>query len=199
MKRRDAPTMQSVLAWLTSPPPPPAAQPSILALTCIALSLRPRADAKGRKLKIVKVPCPPAIFRTYREAGGLLVSLPALLCVHSTALSPAHVALIARHALDCASSPGAAPRHGSPSRSCFFIFPSLCLLNFSLFQPDHYDKGYTPRIPGERLSASYINHYKANGGAVLSKVGAPPDSLCVFVVVGVVVVCVCVGGGGGGA
>ena len=39
-------------------------------------------------------------------------------------------------------------------------------------QADHYDKGYTPRIPGERLSASYINHYKANGGAVLSKVGA---------------------------
>lgn len=38
-------------------------------------------------------------------------------------------------------------------------------------QPDHYDKGYTPRIPGERLSASYINHYKCNGGAVISKVG----------------------------
>ena len=37
-------------------------------------------------------------------------------------------------------------------------------------QPDHYDKGFTPRVPGERLSASYINHYKANGGAVLSKV-----------------------------
>ncbi|KAL4860240.1 Agmatine deiminase [Chlorella vulgaris] len=67
-------------------------------------------DAKGRKLTIVKVPCPPAIFRTYKEAGGLLA--------------------------------------------------------------DHYDKGYTPRIPGERLSASYINHYKANGGAVLSRFGA---------------------------
>ncbi|GAB4816515.1 hypothetical protein N2152v2_003561 [Parachlorella kessleri] len=67
-------------------------------------------DAKGRKLKIVKVPCPPAIFRSYREAGGLL--------------------------------------------------------------PDHYSKGYVPRIPGERLSASYINHYKANGGAVISKFGA---------------------------
>lgn len=39
-------------------------------------------------------------------------------------------------------------------------------------QPDHFDKGYTPRIPGERLSSSYINHYKANGGAVLSKFGA---------------------------
>ena len=39
-------------------------------------------------------------------------------------------------------------------------------------QPDHYEKGYVPRIPGERLSASYINHYKANGGAVLSRFGA---------------------------
>lgn len=34
----------------------------------------PCTDAKGRKLTIVKVPCPPAIFRTYKEAGGLLVS-----------------------------------------------------------------------------------------------------------------------------
>lgn len=42
----------------------------------------------------------------------------------------------------------------------------------SPLQADHYDKGYTPRIPGERLSASYINHYKANGGAVLSRFGA---------------------------
>ena len=41
----------------------------------------------------------------------------------------------------------------------------------SLLEPDHYSKGYVPRIPGERLSASYINHYKANGGAVISKVG----------------------------
>ena len=36
--------------------------------------LRLPADAKGRKLTIVKVPCPPAIFRTYKEADGLLVS-----------------------------------------------------------------------------------------------------------------------------
>lgn len=39
-----------------------------------------RVDAKGRKLTIVKVPCPPAIFRTYREAGGLLVR--ACRCCH---------------------------------------------------------------------------------------------------------------------
>lgn len=41
----------------------------------LLLCTRTAADAKGRKLKIVKVPCPPAIFRTYKEAGGLLVSL----------------------------------------------------------------------------------------------------------------------------
>ena len=50
--------------------------------------------------------------------------------------------------------------------------PSITLPSPPLppLQAYHYDKGYTPRIPGERLSASYINHYKANGGAVLSKV-----------------------------
>lgn len=42
-----------------------------------------RADAKGRKLTIVKVPCPPAIFRTYKEAGGLLVRLCLFFCFGS--------------------------------------------------------------------------------------------------------------------
>ena len=30
-------------------------------------------------------------------------------------------------------------------------------------QPDHIEKGYVPRIAGERLPATYINHYTANG------------------------------------
>ena len=38
-------------------------------------------------------------------------------------------------------------------------------------QPDHIDLGYCPRIPGERLPASYINHYVANGGVVVPKFG----------------------------
>lgn len=67
-------------------------------------------DAKGRKLKIWKVPVPPALFRTYKESGGLI--------------------------------------------------------------DDHIEKGYVPRIPGERLPATYINHYKANGGAVIPQFGA---------------------------
>lgn len=72
-------------------------------------------DAKGRKLKIYKVPCPPAMFRTYKESGGL--------------------------------------------------------------QADHIEKGYVPRIPGERLPATYINHWAGgmlNGqkGAVVPQFGA---------------------------
>ncbi|PNH00858.1 putative agmatine deiminase, partial [Tetrabaena socialis] len=37
--------------------------------------------------------------------------------------------------------------------------------------PDHIKKGYVPRIPGERLAASYINHYIANGGIVCPQFG----------------------------
>ena len=38
-------------------------------------------------------------------------------------------------------------------------------------QFDHVQKGYNPRVPGERLPASYINHYIANGGAVVPAYG----------------------------
>jgi agmatine deiminase len=37
--------------------------------------------------------------------------------------------------------------------------------------PDHIEKGYVPRIAGERLPATYINHYTANGGAVVPQFG----------------------------
>ena len=33
--------------------------------------------------------------------------------------------------------------------------------------------GYVPRVEGERLPASYINHYIANGGAVIPQFGGP--------------------------
>lgn len=39
-------------------------------------------------------------------------------------------------------------------------------------QADHIEQGYCPRIPGERLPASYINHYIANGGVVIPQFGA---------------------------
>jgi len=35
-------------------------------------------------------------------------------------------------------------------------------------QPDHIEKGYVPRIAGERLPATYINHYTANGAIFLA-------------------------------
>ena len=38
-------------------------------------------------------------------------------------------------------------------------------------QADHIEKGYVPRIAGERLPATYINHYTANGGAVVPQFG----------------------------
>lgn len=40
-----------------------------------------------------------------------------------------------------------------------------------MLQPDHIEKGYVPRIAGERLPATYINHYTANGGAVVPQFG----------------------------
>ena len=30
-------------------------------------------DAKGRKIEVIKVPCPPPLFRTYKEASGVHV------------------------------------------------------------------------------------------------------------------------------
>lgn len=66
-------------------------------------------DAQGRKLEVHKVPCPPPLFRTHKEADGVAF--------------------------------------------------------------DHVQKGYNPRVAGERLPASYINHYIANGGAVVPAYG----------------------------
>ncbi len=40
-------------------------------------------------------------------------------------------------------------------------------------QLDHVKLGYVPRVEGERLPASYINHYIANGGAVIPQFGGP--------------------------
>ena len=45
-----------------------------------------------------------------------------------------------------------------------------CNLEYCL-QPEHIEKGYCPRIAGERLPASYINHYVANGGVVVPRFG----------------------------
>ena len=59
--------------------------------------------------------------------------------------------------------------------------------------PDHAKKGYVPRVAGERLAASYINHYIANGGIVCPQFGGAQvrARACVCEVC-VVCVCVCV-------
>ncbi|KAG0565668.1 hypothetical protein M758_7G005500 [Ceratodon purpureus] len=66
-------------------------------------------DAKGRKLEIIKLPRPPPLFRTFKEANGLAEG--------------------------------------------------------------YIEKGYVPRIAGERLPSTYINHYCANGGVVVPQFG----------------------------
>lgn len=33
-------------------------------------------DAQGNKIEVVKIPCPPPLFRTYKEAEGVAVSHP---------------------------------------------------------------------------------------------------------------------------
>ncbi|KAL0020261.1 hypothetical protein WJX79_003820 [Trebouxia sp. C0005] len=43
--------------------------------------------------------------------------------------------------------------------------------------PEHIVKGYCPRLPGERLPASYINHYVANGGVVVPQFGGYSEEL----------------------
>jgi agmatine deiminase len=87
-------------------------------------------DAKGRKLEIIKVPCPPPMFRTHREADSV--------------------------------------------------------------DPEHITKGYVPRLANARLPGSYINHYCANGGAVVPQFGYPTDQQAIDVLQ------VCARGGGGG-
>ncbi len=49
-------------------------------------------------------------------------------------------------------------------------------------QPDHAERGYCPRVPGVRMPATYINHYAANGGAVVPQFGgwaAETDALAI--------------------
>ena len=42
--------------------------------------LNSTTDARGRKLEVVKVHCPPPLFRTYKEAAGVHVrSVPSLI------------------------------------------------------------------------------------------------------------------------
>lgn len=52
-------------------------------------------DAQGRKLEVIKVPCPPPLFRTYNEANGMPVSpLPLLPTWLNVLQPPLHAAVV---------------------------------------------------------------------------------------------------------
>ena len=48
-------------------------------------------DAKGRNIEVIKVPCPPPLFRTYKEASGVHVrpriASPCLYCACGSAFT----------------------------------------------------------------------------------------------------------------
>jgi agmatine/peptidylarginine deiminase len=56
--------------------------------------LEAATDAKGRKFEIIKVPCPPPMFRTHHEADTVDVSGTAVL---STELLTESVSVAAKH------------------------------------------------------------------------------------------------------
>lgn len=81
--------------------------------------LQSTTDARGRQIEVIKVPCPPPMFRTHHEADTV--------------------------------------------------------------DPEHITKGYVPRLANARLPGSYINHYCANGGAVIPQFGYPTDQQAIDV------------------
>ncbi len=133
-------------------------------------------DAQGRTIEVCKIRLPPPLFRTYKEAEGLAVRHKpdtvtlwdgckyigmAMSCAYVAALHPAADPVM----------PAAGHNH-APIVSCMVLSEmSLCLRQTWLTQADHIEKGYVPRIAGERLPATYINHYTANGGAVVPQFG----------------------------
>ena len=138
-------------------------------------------DAKGNKIEVIKVPCPPPLFRTYKEAEGVAVrsmwqlgraslvpcarsglsegadlETARLAIFHVLAFSCALPGRLHSYAWACLAGGFAnALRCGRPSRAgCQqdWMGPDGAVPQF-----DHVQKGYCPRIPCERLPASYIN------------------------------------------
>ena len=79
-------------------------------------------------------------------------------------------------------------RRGGTARACWASVKGTTsirvLKRVSLLrvQPDHAERGYCPRVPGVRMPATYINHYAANGGAVVPQFGgwaAETDALAI--------------------
>ena len=139
--------------------------------------LESTTDARGRKIEVIKVPCPPPMFRLHAEADGVDVGSgltgcrPAAAAAGVVLLLPGSCTTTVLHAtrwdrihLPPALPPAAADPSPDPPPS-----PPL--------QPSHIEKGYVPRKPCARLPGSYINHYVANGGVVIPSFGYPTDQL----------------------
>ena len=125
--------------------------------------LEATTDARGRKLEVIKVPCPPPMFRTHREADTIDVSR----AVGGEALRQLGLHRL-RLLAACRPSPfppTCTPPHPSPPHPHPRTNP----------QPEHITKGYVPRLANARLPGSYINHYCANGGVVVPQFGYPTD------------------------
>ena len=138
-------------------------------------------DAQGRSIEVCKIRLPPPLFRTYKEAEGLAVrraperqhlTLSTLQVWRRPAFE-----LVAQRVDPCCTAFLLASclkqRKVIAIEGCMW----LLYLNpngrtvMSVLQADHIEKGYVPRIAGERLPATYINHYTANGGAVVPQFG----------------------------
>ena len=122
--------------------------------------LKNTTDAKGRKIEVCKIRLPPPQFRNYREAEGLAVSPSGLTVVSSKHNNRMHPAA-------CAVTNNVLLRPPHSTLSHLLVLPAWCprfdTACCTRLQPDHIEKGYVPRIAGERLPATYINHYTANG------------------------------------
>ena len=131
-------------------------------------------DAQGRRIEVCKIRLPPPQFRNYREAEGLAVRLvstkPGCFCTLSRRPShlksfkldrPVRGCTLVSQRWTCLRAVAALPSgfHMRPQ----FVRCRLMCANYICLQPDHIEKGYVPRIAGERLPATYINHYTANG------------------------------------
>jgi agmatine deiminase len=115
-------------------------------------------DAKGRKFEVIKVPCPPPMFRTHREADSIDVSWLTACRASGCCCS----SVLPQRLRKCAA--------GDSSLTRMSVLP-LC----AHLQPEHITKGYVPRLANARLPGSYINHYCANGGVVVPQFGYPTD------------------------
>lgn len=143
--------------------------------------LESTTDAKGRKLEVIKVPCPPPMFRTHHEADTVDVSAPPHGRLASLLAGQPKEHAAAVLVADGDEWPLAGPLMCCCAACTDFVHlhPLVagcpCCRSCCPLQPEHITKGYVPRLANARLPGSYINHYCANGGVVVPQFGYPTD------------------------